>query len=123
MVIEDAAQAHEAMYEERRAGAWGDAPAKNLGAYCDAGMVVTNDAGIAEKLCILRNYGQRAKYQHAVVGTKSRLDTIQAAILRVKLRYVDEWNAARREHAAVYHDLLKELPLLRPSRLEKAVSM
>ncbi len=126
VVIEDAAQAHGATYDGRRAGAWGDAaafsfyPAKNLGAYGDGGMVMTNDAGIAEKLRILRNYGQRVKYQHAVAGTNSRLDTIQAAILRVKLRYLDRWNAARQEHALAYDDLLKELPVLRPGRLEKA---
>jgi dTDP-4-amino-4,6-dideoxygalactose transaminase len=127
VVIEDAAQAHGATYDGRRAGAWGDAaafsfyPAKNLGACGDAGMVVTNDSGIAEKLRILRNYGQQVKYQHVVAGTNSRLDTIQAAILRVKLRYMDPWNAARQEHAAFYHELLKELPVVRPGRLEKAV--
>ncbi|HJY79566.1 MAG TPA: DegT/DnrJ/EryC1/StrS family aminotransferase, partial [Candidatus Binatia bacterium] len=127
VVIEDAAQAHGATYDGRRAGAWGDAaafsfyPAKNLGACGDAGMVVTNDSAVAEKLRILRNYGQQVKYRHVVAGTNSRLDTIQAAILRVKLRYVDRWNASRREHAAFYHDLLKEQPVVCPSLLEKAV--
>jgi dTDP-4-amino-4,6-dideoxygalactose transaminase len=127
LVIEDAAQAHGASYAGRRAGAWGDAaafsfyPAKNLGAYGDGGMVVTNDLAVAEKLRRLRNYGERAKYHHAVTGTNSRLDTIQAAVLRVKLPHLDSWNAARQEHAAAYDALLEELPVLRPGKLEKAV--
>ena len=111
-VIEDAAQAHGARYNSRRIGGFGDAaafsfyPSKNLGAYGDGGMVVTNDDRIAEKLRLLRNYGQRAKYDHSMAGTNSRLDTMQAAILRVKLRHLDEWNAARRRHAADYADRL-----------------
>src|SRR5713101_8686507 len=100
LVIGDAAQAHGATYADRRAGSWGHAaafsfyPAKNLGALGDAGMVVTSDAAIAEKVRQLRNYGQRVKYEHVVAGTNSRLDTIQAAVLRVKLRHLDQWNAA-----------------------------
>ena len=127
VVIEDAAQAHGATYDGRPAGNWGDAgafsfyPAKNLGAYGDAGMVVTNDAAIVGKLRQLRNYGQRVKYEHVIAGTNSRLDTIQAAILRVKLCHLDQWNAARQEHAAAYDSLLEELPVIRPVRLEKAV--
>jgi len=112
-VIEDAAQAHGARYGEVRAGSIGDAagfsfyPGKNLGAYGDGGMVVTNDSAIAEKVRRLGNYGQRAKYEHTSIGTNSRLDTIQAAILRVKLRRLDAWNDARREHAAAYQTLLQ----------------
>lgn len=114
VVIEDAAQAHGAMYAGRRVGSWGHAaafsfyPGKNLGAYGDGGMVVTGDSAIAEKIRQLRNYGQRVKYEHTSVGTNSRLDTLQAAILRVKLRYLDQWNAARRAHAAAYNALLTE---------------
>ncbi len=127
VVIEDAAQAHGATYAGRRVGAWGHAaafsfyPAKNLGAYGDAGMVVTSDAGMAEKIRQLRNYGQRVKYEHVVAGTNSRLDTLQAAVLRVKLRHLDEWNAARREHAAAYRVLLADLPVELPAAAEKVV--
>jgi len=121
LVIEDAAQAHGAMYKGRRAGSWGHAaafsfyPGKNLGAYGDGGMVVTNDAAIAEKIHQLRNYGQRVKYEHVSVGTNSRLDTLQAAVLRVKLRQLDRWNDARREHAAMYGTLLAGAPCLLPT--------
>jgi dTDP-4-amino-4,6-dideoxygalactose transaminase len=120
IVIEDAAQAHGAVYAGRRAGTWGHAaafsfyPGKNLGAYGDGGAVTTNDPAIAEKICQLRNYGQRVKYEHVIVGTNSRLDTIQAAILRVKLRHLDKWNEARRHHAAAYNSLLAGGPFLLP---------
>ena len=126
LVIEDAAQAHGATYAGRRAGSWGHAaafsfyPAKNLGALGDAGMVVTSDAAIAEKVRQLRNYGQRVKYEHVVAGTNSRLDTIQAAVLRVKLRHLDQWNAARRAHAAGYGSALADLPIELPVTLPKA---
>jgi dTDP-4-amino-4,6-dideoxygalactose transaminase len=126
LVVEDAAQAHGARYAGRRAGAWGGAaafsfyPAKNLGAYGDAGLVATNDDAIAEKIRRLRNYGERVKYEHAVIGTNSRLDTIQAAVLRVKLRHLDDWNAARRKHAVVYGKRLAELPIALPKTIEKA---
>jgi len=124
-VIEDAAQAHGAWYDGRRAGAIGHAagfsfyPAKNLGAYGDGGIVVTNDAATAETIRRLRNYGQRLKYEHSVIGTNSRLDTIQAAILRVKLRRLDHWNAARREHAASYNVLLAGAPIVLPKTAQK----
>ena len=120
IVIEDAAQAHGAMYANRRAGTWGHAaafsfyPGKNLGAYGDGGAVTTNDPAIAEKIRQLRNYGQRVKYEHVVAGTNSRLDTIQAAILRVKLRHLDVWNAARQRHAAAYNSLLAGGPYVLP---------
>jgi dTDP-4-amino-4,6-dideoxygalactose transaminase len=126
LVIEDAAQAHGVNYAGRRVGAWGHAaafsfyPAKNLGAYGDGGMVVTSDAAIAEQVRQLRDYGQRVKYEHVVAGTNSRLDTIQAAVLRVKLRHLDQWNAARREHAAAYGKLLADLPVELPATAPKA---
>jgi dTDP-4-amino-4,6-dideoxygalactose transaminase len=108
LVVEDAAQAHGARYGGRRAGSFGHAaafsfyPSKNLGAYGDAGMIVTDDDAVAAKLRLLHNYGQRVKYYHSVFGTNSRLDTVQAAVLRVKLPHLDAWNAARRRHAAAY---------------------
>ena len=120
LLLEDAAQAHGATFAGRPAGSWGDAaafsfyPAKNLGAYGDGGCVVTNDAALAEKIRRLRNYGQREKYYHDTIGTNSRLDSIQAAVLRVKLRHLDAWNAARRAHAAAYHELLTGLPITLP---------
>ncbi|MGC1684279.1 MAG: DegT/DnrJ/EryC1/StrS family aminotransferase [Candidatus Acidiferrales bacterium] len=125
IVIEDAAQAHGARYDGRRAGALGNAagfsfyPAKNLGAYGDGGMVVTNDAAAAEKVRRLRNYGQRVKYEHPVIGTNSRLDTIQAAVLRVKLPHLDKWNAARAEHAVAYSALLAGTPIVLPKTAQK----
>ena len=112
LVIEDAAQAHGARYKGRRAGSFGHSaafsfyPAKNLGACGDGGMIVTDDDRIAERARVLRNYGQRAKYHHSMVGTNSRLDTMQAAILAVKLLHLDEWNAARRRHASAYGERL-----------------
>lgn len=107
-VVEDACQAHGARYRGARAGSFGHAaafsfyPAKNLGAFGDAGAVVTNDDECAERIRMLRNYGQRAKYDHAVLGHNRRLDTVQASILRLKLQRLDEWNEARRECAGRY---------------------
>jgi len=112
IVIEDACQAHGSRYKGRRAGSLGHAaafsfyPAKNLGACGDGGMVVTNDPDIADTIRKLRNYGQSAKYHHDLLGYNRRLDTMQAAILRIKLRHLDEWNAARRAHARLYQQLL-----------------
>jgi len=115
VVIEDAAQAHGARYKGTRVGRFGHAsafsfyPSKNLGACGDGGMIVTDDDQVAAKLRRLGNYGQRAKYDHAVAGTNSRLDTVQAAILRVKLSRLDGWNAARRCHAAAFTARLSRL--------------
>jgi dTDP-4-amino-4,6-dideoxygalactose transaminase len=81
-------------------------PAKNLGAYGDAGALTTGDAALAEKVRMMRNYGQRVKYDHVFLAWNRRLDTIQAAVLRVKLRHLDEWNAARRNLASLYGELL-----------------
>lgn len=107
-VLEDAAQAHGARYKGRKAGALGDAagwsfyPGKNLGAFGDAGAITTDDAAIADRVRVLRNYGSRVKYQNEVQGYNSRLDPLQAAFLRVKLGHLDEWNARRRYLAALY---------------------
>jgi dTDP-4-amino-4,6-dideoxygalactose transaminase len=107
-VIEDAAQAHGAEYGERKAGTLGDAgcfsfyPAKNLGAFGEGGAIITGDADIAGKLRILRNHGQSQKNQHTLIGWNSRMDSIQAAILRIKLGHLDEENEARRRHAGLY---------------------
>jgi dTDP-4-amino-4,6-dideoxygalactose transaminase len=114
-VIEDACQAHGARYRGRRVGSFGDAaafsfyPGKNLGAYGDGGIVVTNNGDTADAVGLLRNYGQRQKYHHLVQGFNRRLDSIQAAILRVKLRHLDQWNAARRQRAQVYRRLLANI--------------
>jgi dTDP-4-amino-4,6-dideoxygalactose transaminase len=100
-MIEDAAQAHGAKVGRQRVGSFGAAagfsfyPSKNLGALGDAGAVVTNDVEIDRKVRMLRNYGSSSKYVHDILGTNSRLDEIQAAVLRVKLRHLDEWNADR----------------------------
>jgi dTDP-4-amino-4,6-dideoxygalactose transaminase len=107
-VVEDAAQAHGARYRDRRIGAHGDAvcwsfyPSKNLGAYGDGGAVTTHDDAIADRIRVLRNYGSRVKYYHEVKGYNSRLDELQAAMLRVKLRHLDEWNARRSALARRY---------------------
>src|SRR6202050_1316960 len=125
IVIEDAAQAHGAYYDGRRVGVLGHAagfsfyPEKNRGAYGDCGMVVTDDGAIAEKVRRFRNYGQRVKYEHPEIGTNSRLETIQAAILRVKLPRLDNWNAARGEHAASYNALLAGRSIILPKTAQK----
>ena len=111
-VVEDASQAHGAAYRGKKAGAIGHAgcfsfyPSKNLGACGEGGMVTTNDEAIAEKVRMLRNYGQEDRYHHKYKGYNSRLDELQAAILRVKLKHLDSWNARRREIAAAYSDAL-----------------
>jgi dTDP-4-amino-4,6-dideoxygalactose transaminase len=115
-VIEDAAQAHGARYKGKRVGALGDAgcfsfyPAKNLGAYGDGGMLVTDNAELAEQVRMLRNYGQREKYHHVFLAYNRRLDTVQAAALRIKLRHLDDWNAGRQRAARLYEELLQGIP-------------
>lgn len=115
-VIEDAAQAIGAAYHSKRAGSFGDAgcfsfyPTKNLGAYGDAGLVVTNSGEIEARLRTLRNHGQIGKYVSSEPGLNSRLDEMQAAILRVKLRHLAEWQRARQAHAAEYTMRLAEIP-------------
>jgi dTDP-4-amino-4,6-dideoxygalactose transaminase len=108
IVIEDAAQAHGAEYKGRRAGSMGQLacfsfyPGKNLGAYGEGGAVVTSNEQYVEPLRQLRDQGQSEKYYHTMIGYNYRMEAIQGAVLGVKLKYLDEWNAARREHAAVY---------------------
>jgi dTDP-4-amino-4,6-dideoxygalactose transaminase len=111
-VIEDAAQSHGTLFLDRPCGTFGRAgcfsfyPGKNLGAYGDGGAVVTNDDEFAATLRTLRNYGQEIKYLHVTKGINSRLDTLQAAVLRVKLRHLDRYNSLRSDHAASYSDAL-----------------
>lgn len=121
-LLEDAAQAHGARTAAGRAGALGHAagfsfyPTKNLGALGDGGAVTTDDAALADRVRVLRNYGSRLKYQHEVAGVNSRLDPIQAAVLRVKLAHLDAWNARRRALAARYLEGLDGIPgLLLPA--------
>ena len=115
-VIEDAAQAHGARYHGRRAGSLGDAaafsfyPGKNLGAFGDGGAITTDDAAIAERLRLLRNYGSRVKYHHTEAGVNSRLDELQAAFLRVKLARLDAWNGRRTALVRVYDEGLASIP-------------
>jgi dTDP-4-amino-4,6-dideoxygalactose transaminase len=120
-VIEDACQGHGAEYKGRRCGMLGDIaafsfyPGKNLGAYGDGGAVVTHRKDLAERVWLLRNYGQRVKYEHTCKGFNSRLDTLQAAILRVKLHHLEKWNEARRRAAARYDQLLAATGLITPA--------
>ena len=120
-LIEDASQAHGARYGGRRVGSLADAaafslyPSKNLGAHGDAGVIVTDRPDVAERAKVLRNYGQRRKHEHECVGFNHRLDTLQAAILRVKLRQLDGWNDLRRAHAELYSDLLADCDFALPT--------
>ncbi|MEO5726458.1 MAG: DegT/DnrJ/EryC1/StrS family aminotransferase, partial [Byssovorax sp.] len=115
-VIEDAAQAHGARYKGRLVGSLGDAaafsfyPGKNLGAFGDAGAVTTDDAELAARLRLLRNYGSRVKYEHEILGVNSRLDELQAAFLRVKLGHLAAWNARRLAVARIYDEGLADVP-------------
>jgi dTDP-4-amino-4,6-dideoxygalactose transaminase len=112
MVIEDAAQAHGAEYKGRRAGGLGDLgcfsfyPTKNLGAYGEGGMVVTSNPDYARTIRMLRDWGQERKYHHVLRGFNYRMESLQGAVLRVKLRYLEAWTEARRAHAALYDRLL-----------------
>jgi dTDP-4-amino-4,6-dideoxygalactose transaminase len=111
-VIEDACQAHGAEYKGRRAGSIGDMgcfsfyPAKNLGAYGEAGAVVTNRGDLADKIRMFRDHGQAKKYYHRLIGWNGRMDGFQGAVLSVKLKYLAAWNEARRKNAQLYSDLL-----------------
>jgi dTDP-4-amino-4,6-dideoxygalactose transaminase len=113
-VVEDSCQAHLAEYKERKAGSIGIAgafsfyPAKNMGACGEAGAVTTNDAKLAEKVRMLRDHGQKVKYLHQMEGYNGRCDALQAAVLRVKLKYIYSWNDSRRENAAHYMEFLKD---------------
>lgn len=120
LVIEDNAQAFGAEYKGRKAGTIGDSgtvsffPGKNLGAFGDAGMVLTNNQAAAEKLRLLRDQGNKEKYYHDIIGFNHRLDTIQAAVLLVKLRYLDAWNKKRQLNAAYYNQRLAGLKIKTP---------
>jgi len=119
-VVEDACQSIGAELQGKKLGTIGHAgafsffPTKNLGAYGDGGLVVTNDDQVAERVRMLRAHGSKVKYHNELIGYNSRLDEIQAAVLRVKLRHLDEWNAKRRQIALLYNELLKDLPLQLP---------
>ncbi|HEX7175137.1 MAG TPA: DegT/DnrJ/EryC1/StrS family aminotransferase [Pyrinomonadaceae bacterium] len=119
-VIEDAAQAHGAQYRGRRVGARGRAncfsfyPGKNLGAYGEAGAVVTDDAEVARRVRLLRDHGSERKYRHEIIGYNFRMEGIQGAVLGVKLPHLDGWNELRRRHAARYDELLRDSGLVLP---------
>lgn len=128
-VVEDACQAHGATYKGKIAGSFGDAaafsfyPSKNLGAYGDGGAVVTNREEITKNIEILRDYGQSKKNHHNVLGFNRRLDTLQAAVLRVKLGHLEDWNQARRRHAQQYTALLKQAGISLPHEADYAESV
>jgi dTDP-4-amino-4,6-dideoxygalactose transaminase len=123
-VIEDGSQAHGAAYRDRKVGSWGTIsafsfyPTKNLGAFGDGGAVVTNDPVLADKVRLLRQYGWKEHYISSIKGMNSRLDELQAAILRVKLAYLDQWNLRRRHLADLYRDLLSDTALTLPIQPE-----
>jgi dTDP-4-amino-4,6-dideoxygalactose transaminase len=120
VVIEDACQAHGAKYGRKKVGSFGSMgcfsfyPTKNLGGYGDGGMVVTAYQKYDQKLRLLRCYGEKKKYQHILKGHNSRLDEIQAALLRVKLKYLDQWNEKRRRKAEIYTEQLSPLGVVCP---------
>lgn len=124
-VIEDACQAHGAVYQGKKAGTFGDTgcfsfyPTKNLGGLGDGGMVVTDNRKIYDTLMLLRNYGQKKRYFHQLRGFNSRLDELQAGVLRIKLPHLNKWNDLRRKRAHLYSRLLKNTPLLLPRETEK----
>jgi dTDP-4-amino-4,6-dideoxygalactose transaminase len=123
-VIEDASQAHGAAYKGQRVGSLGDVGcfslyySKNLGAFGEAGICTTNDPVLAEQIQMLRDHGSRVRYHHEVMGVNARLDEVQAAVLQIKLPYLDRWNAARQAHAQTYNEQLRgvveALPIVRP---------
>ncbi len=126
-VVEDCAQAHGATYQGKRVGTYGDSaifsfyPTKNLGAYGDGGAIVTNNAQLAKRMYLIRQYGWSERYTSHIKGINSRLDELQAAILRAKLRHLDEWNEARRKWAALYTKLLHTVTPPREMPYGKAV--
>lgn len=126
LVIEDAAQAHGAEHRRRRVGSLGRAgcfsfyPGKNLGAYGEGGALVTDDPEVARRARMLRDHGAERKYTHEMIGYNFRLEGIQAAVLRVKLKYLDAWNDLRRAHAARYQELLRELLFELPQEMPYA---
>ena len=115
-VVEDCAQSHGSTIKGQKTGTFGDVacfsfyPGKNLGAYGDGGAVLTNDDTIAQKIRLMRNHGQKVKYEHQVIGYCDRLDNLQSAVLNVKLPHLDGWNASRRSRAALYNVQLAGVP-------------
>lgn len=126
VVIEDAAQAHGALYRGRRVGTFGTAscfsfyPGKNLGAYGEGGAVLTDEAEIARRVAMLRDHGSARKYHHELIGYNFRMEGMQGAVLGVKLRYLDRWNELRRAHAARYNELLSGTPFSLPVEMPYA---
>lgn len=124
LVVEDACQAHGARYKKRRVGSMGNVaafsfyPGKNLGAYGDAGALVTNSKKIADRVRMMRDYGQKKKYHHVFIAWNRRLDNLQAAILLVKLKHLNQWNRLRRKHAYYYNELLKGTDVVTPAELD-----
>jgi len=130
VVIEDAAQAHGAKYKGKRTGSLGHAagfsfyPGKNLGAYGDGGAVTTNNTEIASKIKVLRNYGSQRKYKNDVKGFNTRLDSVQAAFLRVKLKHLDDWNQRRRGLAQIYlNELIGQSDIALPAIMDETESV
>lgn len=123
-VIEDACQAHGAEFKNKKVGTFGEVgcfsfyPSKNLGAYGDGGAAVTNDEEIYRKILAMRSHGEVEKNRHQIIGNTNRLDNLQAGILRVKLKYLNEWNEKRRENAAIYRKYLDDMELIVPEELE-----
>jgi dTDP-4-amino-4,6-dideoxygalactose transaminase len=128
-IIEDAAQAHGAEYNGEKVGTLGDIacfsfyPGKNLGAYGDAGAIVTNNPEVAEKCKMIANHGRLSKYDHEFEGVNSRLDGIQAAILEVKLRHLEEWTEKRRQNSYLYNEYLEETGVIIPAELDNISSV
>ena len=126
-LIEDCAQSFGARYGDKATGTFGQAgcfsffPSKNLGCFGDGGMVTTNDVDVARELKVLRNHGSRERYHHSVIGYNSRLDEIQAAVLRVKLGYIDEFNQRRNQNAQTYNRYLQDLPVTTPYEGDRGV--
>lgn len=124
IVIEDACQAHGAEYKGKKVGTFGLMscfsfyPTKNLGGYGDGGIILTDNKKYYEKLLLLRNYGEKRKYHHLIKGKNSRLDELQAAILRIKLKYLDNWIEERRKIACLYKERLKDIDIVLPTEKE-----
>jgi len=127
IVIEDACQAIGAEYKGKRAGSIGHVgcysffPTKNLGGYGDGGMIVTNDEKLADRIKLIRVHGSKVKYEHIAIGYNSRLDEMQAAVLRVKLNYIQKWNNLRKQHAHTYNELLKDTEIILPTEREDSL--
>ena len=123
-IIEDASQAHGATYMGQRVGSFGDIGcfslyySKNLGAFAEAGICTTNDAALADRMRMFRDHGSREKYQHEVMGVNARLDELQAAVLNIKMPYIEQWNATRQAHAKAYNEQLRDfveaVPVVKP---------